>query len=89
VGFEAHLADCPICLAELSGMVGLLSGVVPAGLPPPGPGDEVRVTDLIRRATVHHRACRAPQWNDNLTLQKQPLRQSQVSHGPSHACESW
>jgi hypothetical protein len=30
-------------------MAGLLSGVEPAGPAAPGPGDEVPVTDLIRR----------------------------------------
>ena len=56
--FEAHLADCPSCkaeLAELSGMSELLSGVGPVEVADEQP-DEAAVVDLVhRRATTQRR----------------------------------
>jgi hypothetical protein len=61
--FEAHLADCRTCaaeLAELSGMAGLLTGIEPAEPVAAEPGDDVPVTDLIRRRVTAQR--RRTRW---------------------------
>jgi len=59
--FEAHLAECPSCkaeLAELSGMSELLSGVGPVEVADEQP-DEAAVVDLVhRRATTQRRRAR-------------------------------
>ena len=59
--FEAHLADCPSCkaeLAELSGMSELLSGVGPVEMADEQP-DEAAVVDLVhRRAAAQRRRAR-------------------------------
>jgi Putative zinc-finger len=59
--FEAHLADCPACkaeLAELSGMSELLSGVGPVEVADEQP-DETTVVDLVhRRAAAQRRRAR-------------------------------
>src|SRR5215467_14410808 len=59
--FEAHLAECPACkaeLAELSGMSELLSGVGPVEVADEQP-DETAVVDLVhRRAATQRRQAR-------------------------------
>jgi anti-sigma factor RsiW len=59
--FEAHLATCPACTAELAGlfpMKQLLTGIGPIQAPP-GTGDASPVTDLLsRRAAASRRARR-------------------------------
>jgi len=59
--FEAHLAECPACkaeLAELSGMSELLSGVGPVEVAVEQP-DETAVVDLVhRRAATQRRRAR-------------------------------
>jgi hypothetical protein len=55
--FEAHLAGCPTCaaeLAELSGMAGLLRGVEPVEDPGQEPA-QASVTELIRRRATRQR----------------------------------
>jgi Putative zinc-finger len=55
--FEAHLAGCPACaaeLAELSGMAGLLRGVEPVEDPGEEPA-QASVTELIRRRATRQR----------------------------------
>jgi anti-sigma factor RsiW len=60
--FEAHLADClsaPPSSPSFLAWRALLSAVEPAG-PAAGPGDEVPVTDLIRRRVTAQR--RRTRW---------------------------
>ncbi len=64
--FEAHLADCQTCaaeLAEFAGLAGLLTGVEPVGPAETAasePGDNVAVTDLLRRRAAAER--RRTRW---------------------------
>ncbi|WP_157245989.1 anti-sigma factor family protein [Nonomuraea typhae] len=59
--FEAHLATCPACtaeLAELSGMAGVLTGVGPIEPDVADEPGEARVVDLLRRRKAADRRTR-------------------------------